>query len=383
VTNITDQGSGGAALNVTGASATNFVEVSGFTFTNGGATNHGNGMVQIAGTMFDQGFRFHHNKVTHSSVGRGLYIYFLYGVADHNIFEVTGSVGLQTVSIDGSNVGSDGGFTPWKQPLTMGTVNAVYLEDNTFTNTAAASTGEDTIDTYSGARVVIRHNIFTNAHHGFHGTDSGNIRSPVSFEIYENAYTNNTGSAFSGMQIRGGTGVVFNNSYSGSFYGSYNIVYHRTDGSGNTSAWQNCDGTRWEIGSLDFNAQASRACSTNGGVHFCSGNRDIPCTGDGTCSALGAGTCTEFFDTASGSGYPCRDQPGIGPGGQVSAPLYQWNNTGNAPTFGSSNSLMVANRDYFNGIPKPGYTAFTYPHPLQSGQIDTTKPAAPRNLTVN
>jgi hypothetical protein len=47
----------------------------------------------------------------------------------------------------------------------------------------------------------------------------------------------------------------------------------------------------------------------------------------------------------------------------------------------SANYIQL-NRDYFNGIAKPGYTPYIYPHPLtQDGH--GTKPASPTNLTVS
>jgi hypothetical protein len=65
-----------------------------------------------------------------------------------------------------------------------------------------------------------------------------------------------------------------------------------------------------------------------------------------------------------------------------SEPLYIWNNTGqNTPSIGEypdgqgdscsgtqdfSSNYIVQNRDYFVGVPKPGYTKYTYPHPQRT-----------------
>jgi hypothetical protein len=84
-------------------------------------------------------------------------------------------------------------------------------------------------------------------------------------------------------------------------------------------------------------------------------------------------------------GYPCRDQPGIGPGGQVSQPFYGWNNSycSTSPTCTPVTDAgvmlgaytTVADRDYFNASSMadaksktPGlqadYAPYTCPHPL-------------------
>lgn len=386
-TNITDQGSGGAALDVGGASATNFVDISGFTFIK--AANHSGGIVQISGQMFSVGFRFHHNRILQASAGaRGIYIYETYGLIDHNIIDVTATSGsIQSISIDGSSVSTDGGYTPWQQPLTLGTNKAVYVEDNVITYDPSDTGTEDALDAYSGARFVVRYNNIHNIAMGHHGTDTGGMRSPVSFEVYNNTWKNNSTTKIRGWTVRGGTGVFFNNTYGGTISGGwYNIalLLYRAC-STQVGGWQPCNGTKWSIGSTQFSTDASRTCSTTGSVRFLSSNGDQVSTSG-----------TRYFDGLGTGGYPCRDQPGIGPG-QVSAPIYAWNNTGmgiaawNMGDPGNCNGLgidnyIALNRDYFPNTQKPGYTPYIYPHPLQSdtsSATSTTLPPAPTNLTVN
>jgi hypothetical protein len=61
---------------------------------------------------------------------------------------------------------------------------------------------------------------------------------------------------------------------------------------------------------------------------------------------------------------------------QALEPAYSWNDIYNpgavpvllhVPTNFGAQSILVENRDYFNGTPMPGYTPYTYPHPLVSG----------------
>jgi hypothetical protein len=201
VTTITDQATGANALTISGASATNFVRVTGFTFIKG--TSHPDGMIQLFGTEASVAFRIHHIRLVMATAGsRGIYPVAVYGLIDHNTFDITAASGsIQVISIDGSHAGADGGFTPWTRPLTLGTVNAVYIEDNVFN---VVTIDEDSIDAYAGARFVVRYNTFNGAHIGFHGTDSGSMRSPVSHEVYNNTFINNSGGTFRGGTVWGG-----------------------------------------------------------------------------------------------------------------------------------------------------------------------------------
>jgi|SRR5665213_236216 len=72
---------------------------------------------------------------------------------------------------------------------------------------------------------------------------------------------------------------------------------------------------------------------------------------------------------------------------EVSEPLYWWNNTLNGVSADFTNSgfdVIQQNRDYFDGIAKPGYIPLVYPHPLQgetSAQDGLTNPVPTVNLT--
>jgi hypothetical protein len=384
-TNITDQGASGQAIQIN-ATAAAFVTLTGFTFIKD--TDHPNGIISIAGPFEDVAFRIHHIRILHATAGsRGIATVGVYGLIDHVTFDVTATSGsIQNVSPSGTTSSTDGGFTSWQKPLSLGTNKAIYVEDSTFNY---GSPDEDAIDAYSGARFVIRHNTFNNAHIGFHGTDSGQMRSPVSFEIYNNTFTNNSPTKFRGGTIRGGTGVWHNNTYGGtqSWYSITALLYRASPCTG-TFSWNVSDGTAWELGSTNLSANANRICTVVGSpqrVKFCSGNRETLCVVDGDCG--GQGTCSAHFDGTGTGGYPARDQPGIGPG-QVVNPIYAWNNSGgvtiDAWDAGCPNSFGIANylqsgRDYINGSARPGYSPYTYPHPLQAG----VPPAAPASLKVS
>lgn len=382
-TNITDQGSGGAALDISGTSATNFVDVSGFTFIK--STDHSSGIIQFDGTQATVGFRFHHNRILHGASGsRGIEIVNVYGLIDHVTFDVTATSGsIQNVSIFGSSDGSDGGFTPWTRALSFGTNNAVYIEDCAF-NYAVGAQAEDSIDAYGGARFVIRHNTFLNITVGFHGNDSGDRRSAFSHEVYSNTFTNNSSTTLRGGTVRGGTGVWHDNTYGGSQgWNGITLMLYRACPTLDQSGWGTCDGTNWQIGSTNFSAQASRTASTSGGVKFCSTARDTVCTSDAVCTAIGGGTCSTFLDGAGTGGYACRDQPGR-THDQALAPIYGWNNgsmsigtyDGGFSCGTGLSTYLQSGRDYVDSTTMPGYTAYTYPHPLAAAGSILTPPSA-------
>ncbi len=94
------------------------------------------------------------------------------------------------------------------------------------------------------------------------------------------------------------------------------------------------------------------------------------------------------------TGYPCLDQVGrstdsSGLGSpQAYEPLYEWNNTINDLDLDISiandacektTSHIVEGRDYFNDTQRPGYTPYTYPHPLT---LLSAPLSAPQNVRI-
>jgi hypothetical protein len=71
---------------------------------------------------------------------------------------------------------------------------------------------------------------------------------------------------------------------------------------------------------------------------------------------------------------------------QADDPLYEWNNTYNSGSniqFSAPNDNVRINEHFYNDTQKPGYTAYTYPHPLVTAEAapSTTGLSAPRNLS--
>lgn len=289
--------------------------ITGFTFTGNCSSK---GVINFHGT---RNWHVDHNKFDCLG-GRGLWVGAdSYGVVDHCSFINTD----QGVASFGS------GDESWTWPLSLGTANAVYIEDNTF---SYSTPPDGAIDAYGGARYVFRHNTVIGTSAGHHGLDSGNYRSTHSYEIYENSFFV-AEHYWSAMHFRGGTGVVFNNILTGGYRELIKVANYRTcciNGSTSCSNWGRCDGSN----PID-------------------GNQDS-------------------------SGYPCLDQVGRtsdtdGDGIQELEPLYEWNNTINGENVDVSISdhgcdnpsiydHIQEGRDYFNDTPRPGYVPYVYPHPI-------------------
>jgi hypothetical protein len=261
-------------------------------------------------------------------------------------------------------------LSTWASPSTMGTndVNGqgnTYVEDCTFVDCLLEACDPD-----DNSRVVIRHNTFNNSGMCSHGQDT----SPVGtrhWEIYNNSFIfTASGTTPFGNQypinlnyfffVRGGTGVIFNNSFD-------NI---------SSQQWGNKASILW----ADYNIQRTASavsCQTT-----------YP-------SARQVG---QTWVGGNGYSYPGAPTDGAGYG---TDPVYLWNNTGAGGTNVGwddyspdqcGNNLLAANfirvgRDFILGLPKPGYTPFTYPHPLRTGAgspapTPIATPPPPQNLHI-
>jgi hypothetical protein len=222
---------------------------------------------------------------------------------------------------------------------TTGTMNH-YIETNTFYG--GANQG---IDCDDSARCVYRHNTLTYSSFNTHGmaTSPQGVRH---FEVYNNRFIHQGGTSATANQswaiwIRGGTGVIYNNQID-DLAGSY---------------WGNKPELKFTIrGAEDARPQ-------------------------GSCSNVKYPVPRQFGQSHNGSSY-------------VTDPIHIWGNTGTVTmdagwNWGNPCGLAFSNffqwgRDIINsGSAKPGYVAYTYPHPLTQG--GSTPPQArlpaPLNLT--
>lgn len=368
-----------------------------------------NGMIYINGNNGGQTFRVDHMKFLNYGSGRGIKINgYTYGLVDNNIF-IGGGHSVDTFG-DGS--------ASWLRPAALGTSNAVYIENNTF-DFSVSGMSDGVIDGYNSARYVFRYNQVMGTNIGHHGNDSGNYRSVHTFEIYNNSFTNTSSKdIFAWGNIRGGTGVIFNNVISAGTKTYNKFVYlhnyrscpyfEGTHNGGNGSAfladstanfstgpqgalanghyvYNLTAGSYCRITSHTDSGPATAVCTLAGGTRQVWNNGDVYGTHYIQNDAL---LCTGL-STADGNtgyqGYPCQDQIGRTTN-QVLDPLYQWGNNylgSTTPTMSNGNSCarelqhIQSGTDYVdNGTtPKPGYSPYTYPHPLSA-------PAPVRNLRI-
>ncbi|MCD6401326.1 MAG: hypothetical protein J7L73_05290 [Anaerolineales bacterium] len=272
-------------------------------------------------------FRIDHIKV-YDYASQAAYIKgYSYGLIDNSQFiDCAGEI--ITIFGDGS--------TAWGRSEKVGqyTTGVIFIEDCTFTQ--ATRSCYNVIDSNNGARWVFRYNtVNSNSGGGFaaavlenHGCCvTGVPRGTVSVEIYENTINDNGGSfAETGFKIRGGRGVIYNNTINDSWNQMVKI----------------------------YNYRSMQACFDG---HQC-GDKE-PCGTLGNCA----------------SGYPCTDQINN---------FYIWGNTSNIgsdnrvtlDSSGCSSAHIQEGRDFFVSEMR-GYTPYTYPHPLREWKLQE-----PQNLRV-
>lgn len=365
---------GGDLLRINLGTTTQVTRVTGFTFTSS---------IPIRIFSFTsaetQEFRIDNNKFS-----GGVWVTCrCYGVIDHNQFVATNVFTMVRVfeaayDLGGGGVFADGGGASWARAESLGTRDAVYFEDNTITITNPA-TGNSCLDGRSGGRAVVRNNTIKNVTCGTHDAEIENERGMRQYEVYDNTfiYDDNINTAF--MNERGGTGVIADNCFKKtngmSFTQTgrpYIIRISRGNVTGSTDPW------------------ASACDATDATDKICLGAVPKVCTSDGDCTGDFAGTCLRIDGTGS-EGNLCRDQLGAGKdnastGVQDAAPMYFWDNescstagadcacstlenTVSVATSRNSATQLQDGRDFFatDNDPMPGYTKFTYPHPLVSG----------------
>jgi hypothetical protein len=283
-----------------------------------------------------------------------------YGLVDHCRFHALKKNRLaQTIYCQGP------GKVAFTRPLTLGTAQAVYFEDNDvrFSPEVVNTDGNNPwIVPYSGARVVIRHNTIVNSQLEIYRVRPGALGSQ-SAEIYDNTFSAEglkMGRPQGFIFIAGGVAMVFNNTVIGTTYNTRTIQVSHDRSFGKIGEFGICDGTN---------------------------------PMDGNQIKVGQ----------KGAGYPAFGQPGRatdadGDGVFEPSPCYAWNNTLNGaklnmvlrPWANHEHEAKQAEhvkegRDFFNEMPRPEYyRPYIYPHPLQKGSgasgksaADARRPAAP------
>jgi hypothetical protein len=133
------------------------------------------------------------------------------GVADHNVIHAQDNSQCLYVNHPGYGNGGTQGHESWADYPYFGTQNFFFFEDNTIVGNGVVTTSGAS-DAEFGARFVIRHNDWTNARPGWHGTEGGASRGTRCAEIYNN--TNHWTIAPS-TSYRSGNALIHDNTWDG------------------------------------------------------------------------------------------------------------------------------------------------------------------------
>jgi hypothetical protein len=249
----------------------------------------------------------------------------IYGLIDRNSFNNASQEVIQVFA----------DYSTWSKDTNAGKEQAVYIEDNYFTQSCKTSNNPShAIMGGGGGRYVFRYNEVHNMNIDAHGYGSDSGKAVRWYEIYKNKSFLDAGFNITDwMFIRGGTGVIYDNNY-----------------------------TKDPAANLQYHIRLTEYRVDNASGYGISPD-------EGCCCA------------AVHEGYPCYTQIGRGKD-LTSEPLYIWNNKVNGLTasidildFGNDcdsqcgkvqlmSDYIQANREYYNGTQKPGYTSYFYPHPL-------------------
>lgn len=138
------------------------------------------------------------------------------------------------------------GDNSWAQPDSLGTANALFVENGTFTDSGAMQYLTET-EHEGGGRFVVRDNTLSDTGVYMHGTETTNRnRGGRQFEVYNNNFTfDSADTGQSVMTARSGTGLFFNNTIAttsgGAVGGVLTLGDFRTFSA--FSPWGWCDGT--------------------------------------------------------------------------------------------------------------------------------------------
>lgn len=278
-----------------------------------------------------EGWRLDHDDFSCEYFSAGVYprgmslTSVLNGLIDHSSFLNSRVI---MYGYPGTSMSDLQGSTQMSRPLGLGTADAVYIEDNAFTFTVFGNA----VDCSMGGSYVFRHNTVTDVYLEAHSIQ-GLHRACRKWEIYENTLSAQPSMGVYWLYfLRGGTGVVYNNTATGSFGAPYVAVDNVRSFMSVGAPFNACNGASpWD------------------------GNQDA--TGWPCLDQIG-----QAGDTAPFAGVPPT---------QTREPAYFWGNTYNGTAIGANvvngaGATVKPNRDYFVNVgAKPGYTAYPYPHPLQ------------------
>ncbi len=409
--------------------------ITGITFK-GGTGSGSNGPIAVGcGTSLtascSHNVRFDHLHFTGQlHRARGVEVYNgIRGVQDHVVADQVDRSNPQNFQNKVENGSYPYGDLEWSQPSGFGTDDFWFVEDCWLNNdTGAVFSAAQGFDGDTGTKLVIRYSFLFNTEILCHGMEGTRTRGGRAMEIYNNEYHWDYSTQMDG--VRSGTLIVHDNTLVGNEPTGWNQQTYRMiygyGGSGAFAGWKGATGaSAWDLndpgGLFDSGTVTSSVNGGNGTMtdqskawtpnQWAGFQVSNPANGNNflilsnTSNTLstrqwGDPCCIQNF--APGNTYQirrvlqCLDQPGAGASDLISGDNppptwlhqgregnYSWNNihtaTGHHVNFTSSTPNLIAGRDYFQDTPMPGYTPYTYPHPLVS---DPPLPSPTPSATV-
>ena len=244
------------------------------------------------------------------------------------------------------------------QPVGFGGSSFMFIEDSTFWKDVAIGAASCYfLDAQAGGKIVLRHNYGNNTFITWHGTDTSvPERGGYAFEIYDNEFVWALPQyrCFCAVFARGGPSLIYNNKAT-NYTDFVKTWVRRTEES--EGIFGLADGTHpWD---------------GNWGGAYPVGYPVMDQPGRGQAAGWGTGPSYE----------PLNVQP------QAVSEMYIWNNKliNTDPIANADPLYVVQGRDYElsadSSAQLPGYTPYTYPHPLQSGS-STVRPNPPTGLRL-
>ena len=357
--NVSKSGGGDSTVPMFFTDITGYLRITGFTVRGQAqdTENYNAGTIVVGGSS--RSVRIDHVSIERPGTG-AFVIRGVFGVADHCY--VDGSNFQQGFQVFGTGYADE----IWEAPTNLGTDQAFYIEDSTYIGNGVGGAGAT--DATKGGQIVFRHNTVINSNLGSHGTEGQRYRGVRKFEFYQNSLSCTISLMARAVLLRGGTGVIWGNTFAGNdathtgYVDAISTDEYRVWDPGQWVPWGHCDGTSpW-----DENSQGN---------------------GYAALDQVGRGMCLDQIrndppvNQRTGNAAWPRNQ---------SEPVYVWSNTWhqvpNNPGFliVNNQSIVQTGRDIIdNGnTPKPGYTPYTYPHPLVTGGGGTPTPTPTATATA-
>jgi hypothetical protein len=398
------------------------LRITGLTFKAGTTTSKYNGAIRVSGNSNQ--VRLDHLHFTNLYHTNYIAIYGnIRGVSDHVVEDHLPNQRGQNRTFNGAGAGGYGDEV-WAQPAGYGGPDFFFFEDWYVNNTAGSFSTSGGWDAGTGGKFVIRHCHLYNVEILCHGTEGARARGGRAQEIYNNDYH---WSYLTGMDgIRSGTLVVHDNTYDGIEPQGYGLQTYRMI-FGYDQTWKGANGAN----TWDYNVTEPNGTHIDGHPPYLFESGTTTSVVNGTDQSGSITDTTKNWTTNQWATYQLRrpsdgatwlitgntnnrlntrqwgdscciqnwsvndtyeihkvlqalDQPGAGASDPISGAnptprwlhqvregCYSWNNVytpnGHHINWRPSSPGLLEHRDYFSNTPLPGYTPYTYPHPLASG----------------